>query len=319
MRLALFLPPQPTEMWPLAAQLGVSDAVCSLPRGRDGTSPLWDYLSLLHMKQRLADAGLNLSVIESSPPMDRVRLGLPGREEELDHICELLTNMGAVGIHVWCYNFMAVFGWLRTSTSIRTRGGALVSGYDHSLMERAPLTAAGTVSEEQLWDSFAYFLERVLPIAEKAGVRLALHPDDPPLSPIRGVARIFTNVDAFKRAMEIVPSDYNGITFCQGNFAAMGADIPNNIRYFGTRGKIHFVHFRDIRGTASRFVETFHDDGQTNMVEAMRCYREIGFEGPMRPDHVPTMEGDANDTPGYTTRGRLYAIGYMRGLMDSLS
>jgi mannonate dehydratase len=116
----------------------------------------------------------------------------------------------------------------------------------------------------------------------------------------------------------MVPSEYNGITFCQGNFAAMGANIPETIRYFGERGKIHFVHFRDVRGTAAHFVETLHDDGQTNMVEAMRCYQEIGFQGPIRPDHVPTMEGDANDTPGYTTRGRLYAIGYMRGLIDSL-
>jgi mannonate dehydratase len=318
MQLALFLPPQPTEMWTLAAQLGVTDAVSSLPRERDGTTSTWDYFSLLHMRQRFADAGLRLSVIESWPPMDRVRLGLPGREEELDHICELITNMGALGIRVWCYNFMAAFGWLRTSTTIRTRGGALVSGYDHSFMEHAPLTEAGIVSEEQLWDGFAYFLERVLPIAEKAGVHLALHPDDPPLSPIRGVARIFSNVDAFKRAVEMVPSEYNGITFCQGNFAAMGANIPEAIRYFGERGKIHFVHFRDVRGTASHFAETFHDDGQTNMVEAMRCYQEIGFQGPIRPDHVPTMEGDANDTPGYTTRGRLYAIGYMRGLIDSL-
>lgn len=318
MRLALFLPPEPTEMWRLATQMGVTDAVGSLPRARDGVTPLWDYLSLLHMKQRFADAALNLSVIESSPPMDRVRLGLPGREEELDHICELLTNMGALGIHVWCYNFMAVFGWLRTSTTIRTRGGALVSGYDHTFMENAPLTEAGIVSEEQLWDSFAYFLERVLPVAEKAGVRLALHPDDPPLSPIRGVARIFRSVEAFKRAIDMIPSDYNGITFCQGNFAAMGANIPEAIRYFGGRDKIYFVHFRDVSGTAAHFVETFHDDGPTDMLQAMRCYHEIGFDGPIRPDHVPTMEGDANDTPGYTTRGRLYAIGYMRGLMDSL-
>lgn len=317
MRLALFLPSQPTEMWRLGVQLGVTDAVTVLPMGRDGYR-VWDYLSLLHMKQRFADAGLNASVIESSPHMDRIRLGLPGRDEEIDAICELLTNMGAVGINIWCYNFMAVFGWMRTSTTIPARGGALVSGYDHSLLEKAPLTEVGFVSEKQLWDSFAYFLERVVPIAEQAGVRLALHPDDPPLSPIRGIARIFSNVDAFKRALDLVPSEYNGITFCQGNFAAMGADIPETIRYFGERQKIHFVHFRDVRGTASRFVETFHDDGPTDMLQAMRCYQEIGFDGPIRPDHVPTLEGDANDTPGYTTRGRLYAIGYMRGLMEAL-
>ena len=132
-----------------------------------------DFLPLLHMKQRFADAGLNVAVIESSPPMDRIKLGLPGRDEEIDRVCELLTNMGVVGIPVWCYNFMAVFGWLRTSTSVVGRGGALVSGYDHELMEKAPLTEAGVVSEERLWDNFAYFLERVVPVAEQAGVLLA--------------------------------------------------------------------------------------------------------------------------------------------------
>jgi mannonate dehydratase len=268
------------------------------------------------MKQRFADTGLNVAVIESSPPMDRVKLGLPGRDEEIDHICELLTNMGAVGIPVWCYNFMAVFGWLRTSTSIPTRGGALVTGYDHELMAQAPLTEAGSVSEEQLWDNFAYFLGRVVPVAERAGVKLALHPDDPPISPIRGVSRIFTHVEAFKRAMALVPSPNNGLTFCQGSFTTMGVDIPATIH--ALKDYIQFVHFRDIRGTARRFVETFHDDGPTNMLEAMRCYREIGFDGVMRPDHVPTLAGDANDTPGYTTRGRIYAIGYMRGLAEAL-
>jgi mannonate dehydratase len=250
--------------------------------------------------------------------MDGIRLGLPDRDAEIEDICEFLTAMGAAGIPVWCYNFMAVFGWLRTSFTIPTRGGALVSGYDHTLMERAPLTEAGPVSEERLWENYGYFLERVVPVAERAGVKLALHPDDPPISPIRGVARIFRSVDALKRAVEMVPSDYHGITLCQGTVSTMGADVPATIRYFGERGKIHFAHFRDVWGTATCFVETFHDDGQTDMLEAMRCYRDVGFDGPMRPDHVPTMAGDLNDTPGYTTRGRLYAVGYMRGLIEAV-
>jgi mannonate dehydratase len=250
--------------------------------------------------------------------MNLIRLGLPGRDEEIEQICHLLTNMGAVGIKVWCYNFMAVFGWFRTSTTTLARGGALVTSYDHELMKDAPLTEFGTISEERLWDNFAYFLERVVPVAERARVKLALHPDDPPISPIRGIARIFTSVEALQRAVELIPSEYNGITFCQGTIATMGADIPAAIRFFGQRQKIHFVHFRDIRGTATRFVETFHDNGQTDMLEAMCCYQEIDFNGPMRPDHVPTLEGDDNITPGYTTRGRLYAIGYIRGLMEAV-
>ncbi|HVU66952.1 MAG TPA: mannonate dehydratase [Ktedonobacteraceae bacterium] len=316
MDFALFLPTEPDELWQVAVQLGVNKAVTGIPRERPGGSMSCDFLPLLHMKQRFADNGLSVEVIESSPPMDRIKLGLPGRDEEIDRVCELLTNMGAAGIPVWCYNFMAVFGWLRTSTSVVGRGGALVSSYDHELMEKAPLTAAGVVSEERLWDNFAYFLERVVPVAEQAGVKLALHPDDPPLSPIRGIGRIFTSVEAFQRAMALVPSEVNGLTFCQGNFAAMGADIPTALRTL--KDHIHFAHFRDVRGTARRFVETFHDEGPTDMLAAMRCYREIGFHGLMRPDHVPTLAGDANDTPGYTTRGRIYAIGYMRGLAEAV-
>ena len=318
MRLAMFLPPQPNEVWRLAVQLGVTHAVSALPRLVPGGPPVWDFSSFLLLRQRFADAGLNLSVIENWPPMDRIRLGLPGRDEEIEHLWEMLTNMGAVGIGIWCYNFMAVFGWLRTSTTTPGRGGALVTSYDHTLMREAPLTEFGTVSEERLWDNFAYFLQRVVPVAERARVKLALHPDDPPISPIRGIARIITSVDALKRAIELVPSEWNGLTFCQRTIATMGADIPAAIRFFGEQQKIHFVHFRDIRGTVSRFVETFQDDGPTDMLEAMQCYQEIGFDGPIRPDHVPTLEGDDNIPPGYTTRGRLYAVGYMRGLMEAV-
>jgi mannonate dehydratase len=313
---ALFLPTEPNELWKLALQLGVNEAVTGLPRERPGGPPVWGYQTLLHMRQRFADYGLNVAVIESTPPMNRIKLGLPGRDEEIAHVCELLTNMGALNIPVWCYNFMAVFGWLRTSTTTPGRGGALVTSYDHEWMLKAPLTEAGIVSEEKLWDNFAYFLERVVPVAAEAGVKLALHPDDPPISPLRGIGRIFTSVDAFQRALSLVPNAYNGLTFCQGSFATMGADIPSAIRTL--KEHIHFVHFRDVRGTPNRFVETFHDNGPTDMLAAMRCYQEIGFTGVMRPDHVPTLEGDANDTPGYTTRGRIYAIGYMRGLAEAL-
>ena len=318
MRLALFLPSVPTEMWRLAVQLGVTEAVTNLPQARVGAPFSWDFHSFVLLKQRFADAGLNVAVVESSPPMDRIRLGLPGRDEEIDAVSEMLTAMGAAGIPVWCYNWMAVFGWMRTSTTIRDRGGALVSGYDNTLMANAPLTEAGIVSEERLWENFGYFLERIVPVAEQARVKLALHPDDPPLSPIRGVARIFRSVDAFTRAVELVRSPANGITFCQGNFSAMGADIPAAVEHFAQLGCIHFVHFRDVRGTADHFVETFHDDGPTDMLGAMRSYQRAGFTGVMRPDHVPTLEGDSNDEPGYTTRGRLHAIGYMRGLQEAV-
>ena len=137
-----------------------------------------------------------------------------------------------------------------------------------------------------------------MPVAAEAGVKLALHPDDPPLSPIRGLARIIRSPEAMVRAIELVPSPWSGITYCQGNFAAMNADIPGTIRAFAAQHTMHFAHFRDIRGAAARFDETFHDDGKTDMFAAMCAYHDAGYRGPMRCDHVPTMEGERNDHPG---------------------
>ena len=162
-----------------------------------------------------------------------------------------------------------------------------------------------------------YYLERIVPVAEKAKVKLALHPDDPPISPIRGVSRILTSAAALQRAIELVPSAYSGITLCQGTLATAGEDIPAVIRKFAEQDKLFFVHFRDVKGTAEKFEETFHDDGQTDMVAAMNTYYEVGFTGPARPDHVPTMEGEDNTNPGYELLGRLYGVGYIKGLMDS--
>jgi mannonate dehydratase len=193
-----------------------------------------------------------------------------------------------------------------------------VTGYDHALMAEAPPTEQGEVSEATLWANLETFMNVVVPVAEAAGVLLALHPDDPPISPIRGVGRILTSPDAMARAIDLVPSPNNGLTFCQGSFATMNADIPAEIERFSKRGAIHFVHFRDVEGSPSRFNETFHDDGQTDMWEAMRAYRSAGFSGPMRPDHVPTMAGEENGNPGYEVLGRLFALGYIKGLAEGV-
>jgi mannonate dehydratase len=185
-------------------------------------------------------------------------------------------------------------------------------------MQNAPLTEYGVVTEEQLWENLHYFLERVIPVAEKANVKLAMHPDDPPLSPIRGLGRIMRSIENFQRLVDLIPSSVNGITLCQGNFALMTDDLPAAIRQFGQQQKIFFVHLRDVRGTPQKFEETFHDDGQTDMLACMRAYREIGFDGVCRPDHVPTMIGDSNEQAGYSSIGRLFAIGYLKGLREAV-
>jgi len=250
--------------------------------------------------------------------MQKTTLGLPGRNEEIENFCQSLRNIGRASIPIVCYNFMAGYNWMRTSTTTRTRGDARVTSFDYDLIKDAPPSRFGTTTDEQMWDNFTYFITRVLPVAEEAGVRLALHPDDPPLSPVLGLARIFRSVEAFDRALEIGPSDYHGVTFCQGCFAEMGVDIPRTIHHFGDRNKIFFAHFRDVKGTVEKFEETFHGEGKTDMFAAMRAYHEIGFDGPLRPDHVPELEGDPPDRPGYTLTGRLFAIGYMKGLMDAV-
>jgi mannonate dehydratase len=277
----------------------------------------WDFAPLQRLKNAYEAVGLTVAVIEDNPPMDRIRLGLPGRDEEIEWFCNLLRNMGLLGIPVLSYSFMSVFDWMRTATTETSRGGALVTSYDHALMSEAPLTPAGVVTEDRMWENFEYFLKHVVPVAEEARVRLALHPDDPPITPVRGLARIMCTLEALQRAIDLLPSDFNGLTFCQGTMTLMTDDLPATIRRIGKQGKIFYVHFRDVRGTPEKFVETFQDEGQTDMFACVRAYQQTGFTGVMRPDHVPTLEGDSNERPGYSTLGRLFAIGYMRGLREA--
>ncbi|WP_227356440.1 mannonate dehydratase [Haladaptatus salinisoli] len=314
MDLTVMLPPRPDRRWRIARQLGLSSAVVRFW----GEEEWWTLDSLRETRNRFEDHGLSLDVVEDRPPMERTVLGEEGRDEEIATVKRLLRNMGRVGVGVYCWVWTEnPVGVLRTSDSVPLRGESLTTAYDHDQSERAPEHEAAGITEEELWENLEYFLDEVVPVAEEAGVKLALHPDDPPISPVRGVPRLVTSAENVERILNLHDSPNHGLTFCQGNFSAMGADVPQTIRRFGDR--IHFVHFRDVEGTADSFVETWHEAGQTDMLAAMEAYRDVGFDGPIRPDHVPKMVGEEDREEamaGYTDMGRLYAVGYMRGLLE---
>ena len=316
LRITEFIPPKPQPLWRLARQAGVDLAVAGLPF--DMLEPgerVCDLAPLTRMKAMYEEAGFTIEVIESRPPLNKAKRGLPGGEEEIDVVCELITNMGKLGIPVWCYEWMTDFNWVRTNMATPSRGGSVVTSFDLADVPE-DLTDQPPIGEEKLWETLEHFLSRVLPVAEKAGVKLSMHPDDPPLSPIRGVGRIMRSVANYQRLLDISDSPMNTITLCQGNFTLMTDDLPAVIRKFGPR--ISFVHFRDVRGVPEKFEETWHDAGKTDMLACMKAYRDIGFDGVLRPDHVPTVEGDSNADAGYSAFGRLYAIGYIRGLHEAV-
>lgn len=338
LRIAILAPPQASQRWTLMKQCGVEGAVGGITlRPKPDADPEeqpWSYTSLAKAKAAYEAAGIPLEVIESRPPMEKIKLGLPGRDEEIEVVCELLRNMGKLEIPVWCYAWMPILGVMRTSRSISSRGGAHVSGFDLNALasqgdpaerpihniDGVPIAeqeiSGETVTEEQQWANLKYFLERIVPVAEEANVKLALHPDDPPLSPIRGIARIMSNVENYQKLVDLVPSPMNGIGLCQGNFTLMTDDLPSVIRHFGEQKKIHFLHIRDVVGQPDKFEETFHDDGKTDLVECLRAYRDIGFDGVCRPDHYPKMGDDQfGDEQGIA---RLFAVGYLKGIREAV-
>lgn len=294
------------------AIVGVSPALSQIPRGRY-------FEALRKIKADFQAAGMVFAGVESHPvPAEKIKLGLPGRDEELENYVAAIQALGQAGVPMVCYNWMAGLGWYRTRVDIPARGGALISEFDNQAAKRQGLTEWGEVSEEKLWSNLEYFLRAVIPVAERAGVKMALHPDDPPISPLRGIGRILTSAANYRRILDMVPSPVNGITFCQANFKLMGEDIAALAREWCARKKIFFVHFRDVEGTREHFRETFHDNSPVDLAQMLRIYHECGFEGPIRPDHAPTLDGESNDRPGYAMGGKVLAMGYMKGAMDAL-
>jgi len=309
-------------------QLNVFGAVGGINTKLSGLTDTqaWHPKAMTANKEAWQQAGLKLNVIEGPAYLGtKTKLGLEGRDEEIASFITFMKNLKQYAdIEVICYNWMPVISWYRTKMDSPGRGGALVTAFDYEDVKNLPVTEYGVVLKDALWKNLEYFLKAVVPEAEKIGMKLAMHPDDPQVDSIKGISRIMTSVDNFNRMLNMVKSPSNGVTMCQGNFSLMGADIPTVVKDFGKRGLIHFVHFRNVQDLSGKkpsikFTETFHDEGQIDMYAAMKAYYDIGFKGPIRPDHVPTMAADSNDHPGYSNIGALFAFGYMRGLMEAIT
>jgi len=311
---------------PFAKEMGVLHTVSGIER-LQGARP-WDPEAITATKETWDKLGIKWCVVEGPPSLGtQTKLGLEGRDEEISNFITFMKNLKKYGdVDIICYNWMPVISWARTNMETSGRGGALMTAFDYEESKGKPLTRYGEVSKETLWKNLEYFLKAVVPEAEKVGMNLSLHPDDPQVDSIQGISRIMNSVENFDRMLAIYPSKYSGVTMCQGNFSLMGADIPALVRRWG-KDVINFVHFRNVQDLSgaipsTKFVETFHDEGQIDMYEAMKAYYDIGFEGPLRPDHVPVMATEIENPKlrgGYTTLGTLYATGYIRGLAESIA
>lgn len=320
MKLCMMIPPAVDRRWILAQQMGVTRAIAKLAPELTGLPPPWDDAALAAQVARYRAGGFEIVGLEGDQfDMSRIKLGLPGRDADIELYRRMLANMGRQGIRLLCLNFMVGVGWWRTERGRPARGGAHVTAFDAAQVPEV----SQVIGADDVWANLTYFLRAVAPAAEAAGVQLGLHPDDPPVPTLLGHARVLTSTEALLRAAALADNPAVGITFCQGSIATMGEDVAAAARRIG-RDRIAFVHVRDIRGTAARFAETFPDEGQTDMAAVFRTYADLGLACFVRPDHAPAMEGDPPPpdevegiNAGYEAVGMTYTAGYLRGLLEA--
>jgi len=317
---------------------GIVSAVYDVPVGE-----VWPMQNLQSLRRRIEQAGLKFEVVESVPVHEDIKLGKPARDRLIANFQQNIRNCAAVGVKVICYNFMPVFDWTRTDMAkalpdgsftlafdaqavarIDPEQGIALPGWDASYTPeelRGLLEEYRSVNEEALWGNFEYFLKAIVPVAEAAGIKLAMHPDDPP-RPIFGLPRIVKNRDDLARLVKIVDSPANGLTLCSGS---LGADPRNDIealvREFGGMGRIHFAHLRNLKVQADgSFYESTHRsaDGSLDMAAIVKAYHDVGFDGHVRPDHGRMIWGETGK-PGYGLYDRALGAAYLNGLWEAYS
>jgi mannonate dehydratase len=317
---------------------GIVSALYDVPVGDP-----WPSDRVEQLASAIEDAGLALSVIESIPVHEDIKLGRPTRDRLIDQYAESIRAIAGAGVRVVCYNFMPVFDWMRTDLAMRLPDDSLTLAYDHRALERFDLSR-GTgdlpgwahaytrdelaallagyrgVNEEAMWEHLAYFLERIIPVAEEVGVAMALHPDDPPWS-IFGLPRIIIDGAALDRVLSLVDRPANGLTFCTGSLGSRpDNDLVAMARRFATRGRVHFAHCRNVRRTGERrFHEVPHPSafGDVDMRGVLAALRDAGFTGPMRSDHG-RMIWDERGRAGYGLNDRALGATYLYGLWEGL-
>lgn len=309
---------EPTDEWlDFALQLGCTGVIVHVPRLPHARG-YWELEDLVDLRRKVEDKGLELVSVENTAweMYEDAMIGGPRRDEQLENYCTTVRNMGQAGIPVLGFCWMPNSVWT-TSFDAPGRGGALVRSFDLAQHADAALTHGRVFTEAEMWDNFERFVSAVVPVAEDAGVRLALHPDDPPVESLGGIPRIFRNFEGFRRATEeICPSPAFGLNFCMGSWSEMGPGVAMRaLKYFAERDRIVYLHFRDVKGHVPTFEECFIGDGNIDPVEALTILHDAGFEGYMQDDHVPRMQGDESM---WAHRGRAWSTGYIIGMVTAL-
>lgn len=320
-----------------AAQIGATGLQMNNPTLPGETH--WDEKDVRALVEKTESYGLKFEAIENVPThfYDKVMLGAEGRDEQIENYKKCIRAVGRAGIPVLGYHFMPNSVWT-TERNAEARGGAVARQFDQAAVDAVahdvaalkrfmpttlghqssmPAFARGEriISEDEMWANYEYFIQAVLPTAEEEGVRLALHPDDPPVPMLGGVARLFYRPWGFKHAYELSGgSSAWALDLCLGCCSEMPggkANVEELIEFFAPKGRIAYIHFRDVKGTVPNFVECFIGEGNFNPAEVMVQLQRTGFDGFLLDDHVPKMDGDSD----WNHRGRAHAIGYMQGLV----
>jgi mannonate dehydratase len=303
---------------------------------------VWPLDKIVALRDKIHAHGLAFDVIESVPIHEDIKLGKPTRDTLIENYTQTLRNLSAAGLKVVCYNFMPVFDWTRTALQKALPDGSFTLEFDVETVNRidpdqgiqlpgwdasyqpeqlkALLEEYASLDDEGLWTNLEYFLKKVIPVAEEAGIKMAIHPDDPP-RPIFGLPRIVKNRSDLNRVLSIADTPANGLTLCSGSLGAdTGNDVAELVREFAGRGRIHFAHMRNVKvNEAGDFYETAHRsaDGSLDMAAIMQAYSDAGFTGYVRPDHGRMIWGETGK-PGYGLYDRALGAVYLNGLWEGI-